>query len=171
LAATEALCRLDPSYIPDSEVKRLRTALIDADPQAQEQLLETLRAGKGRLYDLVVAKAIPDLPANVQKKARGVLVERLVAAPLKELRTRLHDKDRETRYAAVVASRKKEVKSLVPDLIPCLGDEDSTIVWHTRAALRALTGQDIGPTPNSTPADRAAIIEFWHEWWKKRSSQ
>ena len=170
-AAIEALCRLDASYIPDSEVKRLRTTLVNAEPDAQEQLLETYGGGKGRLYDLVVAKAIPDLPTSLHKKARGILVERLVASPLKELREKLRDKDRETRYAAVVASRKKQVKSLVPDLIPCLGDEDSTIVWHTRAALRVLTGQDIGPSPTATPAEREAIIEFWQGWWKKQSSK
>src|SRR5262249_20696387 len=140
-AATEALCRLDPSYIPDSEVKRLRVALVDAAPQAQEGMLEAYGGGNGPLYDLVLAKAIPDLPAELQKKARGILVERLVAAPLQELRGKLRDKDRETRYAAVVAARRKQVQSVVPDLIPCLGDEDSTIVWHTRAVLRVLTGQ------------------------------
>ncbi len=170
-AANAALSRLDTSYAPDTEVQRLKTALTEARPEAMRELLEGYREGKGTVFSLALAKALPDLPTNVQKLAREVLTERLTMLPLEEFRGKLRDKDREMRYAAVLACKQKRVKSVIPDLIPRLDDRDPVIVYNARKALEQLVGQDIGPRPEATATERAQIIRFWQDWWKKQSNR
>ena len=150
-----------------TQAAQLCTALIDAAPDAQEEILDGYRTGKGDIYDMALARAIPDLPRDLQRKGRDALFERLAGLPMKDLRSRLQDECRELRYAAILVCKEKRLRVLVPDLIERLADSDERVIWNTRRALKAITGQDCGPQPGASAAERAQIVAFWHRWWKR----
>ncbi len=167
-AADRSLVRLDPRYVPETEIRRLSRALVDASEEEAEGLLATFRSEKAEVYSFALARALPDLSVDVQKKARDLLADRLADGPLADLKARLRDRGRVVRHAAVLAARKKKSQGVVPELILLLKDTDNTVMWDARMTLKALTGQDVGPDMRSTPAERAQVVRFWQRWWADR---
>jgi HEAT repeat protein len=70
----------------------------------------------------------------------------------------LKDEDVEIRRAAALACAMKDAKSLVPSLIPLLGDREVLVKRAANLALRELTGQRFGE-------DQQA----WQDWWNKQN--
>jgi hypothetical protein len=60
----------------------------------------------------------------------------------------------------------KEDKSLIGDLIVVLDDKDVWVVRGAAVALRALSGQDFGPSAAATSDERAKSVAAWKAWWK-----
>jgi HEAT repeat protein len=169
--AERVLTRLDPTFPFRAEAVRLGAALADAGPAEQGQLVQKFRVGKGPAFDLALARVIPNLPLAVRPKARAALTERLEALTPQQLREKLHDGDRELRQAAVLATARKKVWSLVPDLIPLLNDADRTIIQAARQALREITRRDVGPEAGVAQVSRIEIMADWQTWWKAQGTR
>jgi hypothetical protein len=154
---------------PSAEVKKLVAELVNADPQKRGELLEQYRDAKGIDFTDALALAIAELPEDFQKKARDCLAARLARMTAATLRFRLTDANAELRRAAAVACAMKEDKTLIPDLIKVLEDHEPWVVRAAGVALARLTGQDFGPKADATPAERAAAVRAWKEWWLKQA--
>ena len=53
-------------------------------------------------------------------------------------------------------------------VIEVQADDQATVVQAARAALQALTGEDHGPEPGATAADRTAALTAWRNWLAKQ---
>jgi uncharacterized protein (TIGR03067 family) len=131
----------------DSEAARLGAELLKAPADRLEPLLDKLRDAKGPANTEALALAIPQLHGESKQKARDALAERLSHMTAATLRAKLQEENSEIRRAAVLACMMKNDASLVADLIPLLEDQHSSVSRATYAALKKLTGQDLGPSP------------------------
>jgi len=151
----------DPLAVPlqglESEAARVSARLLQAPLKEQEELIRELQAGKGASYTEALAAVIPQLAGNLRALARDALAERLTRMTAETLRDKLKDDNGEIRRAAALACAMKEDKSHVPDLIALLEDQEPSVTRAVRAALRELTGQDLGPGARA-----------WKEWWAKQ---
>ncbi len=136
---------------------RLAESLVKATSAGQVDLFDKLRQGKGVEYTEALAGAIPQLSGDGKRKAREVLAERLTRMKADTLSHYLQDDDVEIRRAAALASGTREFKDQVPQLIELLGDPDQGVVLAAHTALKAMTGQKIGPA-----------AEPWRSWWKAK---
>jgi hypothetical protein len=156
----------------EKQVAELVKELVAANPEQLAGLLKKFAdpsASKGSMYTLALAQAIPQLPAEVQKKAREALQDRLSDTGPDTIRHRMRDENAELRRAAAIAAAMREEKELIPDLIEALADPEEIVVRAARAALKSFSKEDFGPAPNATEAQRAKAISDWREWWKKQS--
>lgn len=152
----------------DPQAAGLCRELLQAPPDQQPLVLERLRQGKGIIFTDALAAAIPRLPADLQTPAREALADRLTRMTAATLRDRLTDDDAEIRRAAAIACARKSDKSFVADLIGLLKDRDAKVAHAAYRALKSLTGQDFGPAPEATPAQRDRAVTAWKEWWQKQ---
>jgi HEAT repeat protein len=100
------------------------------------------------------------LEGEWQEKARKALVSRLsrlAAGPLLGL---LQDNEPELRRAAALACARRDAKTYVPPLIPLLRDRDEDVAAAARAALKELSGRDLG-----------ADADAWQAWWDRREKR
>ena len=104
-----------------------------------------------------LAAAIPQLDGAVKSKAREALAERLARMTAATLRDKLTEDNPEIRRAAALACTVKGDKQFVPDLIPLLEDHEPLVARAAQAALKDLTGQNLGARPDK-----------WKAWWKKQ---
>ncbi|MCI0380039.1 MAG: HEAT repeat domain-containing protein [Gemmataceae bacterium] len=167
--AAQALCLVDSQFTPASEVKRLADDLIAAKPQEQKEKLEVFRGIESKVYELALAKALPELSDPMQLEGWNVLSDRYVSMPVDELRERCRDKNVHVRMAAVLAARKKLNRSLVPDLVDLLSDANPRLRLNVRITLQDITGQNFGPSvDNDTHEERTRALAAWHSWIKKQ---
>jgi uncharacterized membrane protein YgcG len=155
-AAWEALY---PGAESEAQVGRLTLELLAATGDRRDTLLVRYRDRKGVAYTDALAAAIPRLPADVQKRARALLAERLTRMTANTLRAKLADDDTEIRRAAVVACARREDAGHVPDLIALLDDNEPAVVRLAQDGLKKLTGQAL---------DGA---EAWKAWWQNRAGE
>lgn len=156
---------------PDSEsgaaeIARLGQELVK-NGDATGVVLNQLRDGKGARYTEALAKAIPQLKGDAKTLARDALVERLARMTGKTLADKLHDEDVEVRSAAALACATKEDTGQIPALITLLGDQEKRVIQAARTSLKAMTGQDFGPSPGAMSTERNAAIKQWRAWWKE----
>jgi hypothetical protein len=154
-AAAPAGSAQTPTTEPDA--RKLSQELLQAAGSRQEQLLARLRDNKGVAYTDALAAAIPQLKGAVRNKAREALAERLSRMTAATLRDKLADEDAEIRRAAALACTVKGDKDFVPDLIRLLDDSVPAVARAALAALKELSGQDLG-----------ASGDKWKAWWKKK---
>lgn len=152
----------------EAAVGRLRDELLRAAPAQQEALLDKLRDGKGAVYTEALAGAIPRLGGALHQKARDALVDRLTRMTSTTLRDKLQDDDAEVRRAAALACAAKRARTHVPDLIPLVEDAEPGVAEAAGTALKALTGEDLGPRPNAGREERVKAASAWMVWWKKQ---
>jgi hypothetical protein len=141
----------------DVPAPRLADDLVRATPAEQESLLQQYRDTKGVQYTEALAFAIPRLAAATKDKAREVLAQRLTRLKPESLAGYLRDEEPEIRRAAALACAQKELRGHIPRLIPLLRDRDAAVAKAAHAALKGLSGRDLG-----TDADA------WEAWWKKQ---
>lgn len=152
----------------DDDPKKLAAALVVATGAKQTDLLKQYTDAKGSAFTQALAEAIPQLSGDAQKRAREALADRLSNFSARTLRTRLSDDHGEIRRAAAIAAAMREEKELIPDLIGALSDREELVVRGARVALKSFSGQDFGPPPGFTEAQRAQAIAEWREWFKKQ---
>jgi hypothetical protein len=155
----------------DAAVRRLSDDLVKAGAAEQEQALRQLRDGKGSVYTDALADAIPRLDGPVKGKARDALADRMARMTAATLRDKLRDDDAEVRRAAALACAMKEEKVHVGRLIELLQDPEVPVVRAAHAALKSLTGQDLGPPRDAGPADVARAVAAWKDWWAKNGDR
>jgi hypothetical protein len=145
-----------PPAAGDSASERLADDLVKAPASERDAVLEKLRAGRGVEYTEALASAIGRLEGEHKQEARKALAQRLVRMKPETLSRYLRDEDPEIRSAAAVACVTRELKTLIPQIIPLLRDRTRHVAATAHAALKELSGQDLG-----TDADA------WQRWWDK----
>ena len=160
-----------PENPPANEAERLSAELVKAVGRRQEEVLERLKEAKGVVNTEALATAIPQLSGAMKTRAREALAERLARMTAATLRDKLQDEAPEIRRAAALACAVKADKQFVPDLIPLLEDQQGSVVRAAHAALKDLTGQDLGPTGDANAAARTRAASAWKEWWKKQGGR
>jgi HEAT repeat protein len=153
-----------------AEAESLAAQLLKAPPEREEGLLAKLRDSKGLPFTEALVSAIPRLSGPSQNKAREALAERLVRMTAATLREKLQDERQELRRAAALACGSKGDKDHIPDLIPLMEDPEEPVARAAHAALKQLTGQDLGPAPADNLSERQAAAARWLAWWKKQVS-
>jgi hypothetical protein len=151
----------------EAEIAQMSVEFAKASPAKQEDLLTTWRDTKGSKYTEALASAIALLKGPPKTKAREALAKRLTRMTAKTLRAQLEDEDLEIRRAAAIATGMKKAKELIPELIKLLDDAEMPVTQAALTSLRELTGQDFGPDPEATRAERLAAVNAWKAWWKK----
>jgi HEAT repeat protein len=151
----------------EARAARMSNELAKADPDHQAELFEKYQEGKGTIYTLALAGAIPRLSGEAKGKARGALAQRLTRMTAATLREELKDDDPEIRRAAALACAMKDDKSHVPDLIPLLEDREPIVGRAAHAALKGLTGQDLGPQANASRQEIANAVTAWKGWYER----
>ncbi|HJT76334.1 MAG TPA: prenyltransferase/squalene oxidase repeat-containing protein [Gemmataceae bacterium] len=155
----------------DAEAARLAGELVGAEGIQQAKLLGRLRDSKGGVYTEALAQAIPRLSGEAKGKARDALADRLTRMTAGTLADKLADDDPEVRRAAALASAMKEERSHVPRLIQLLDDKEPAVAHAAHAALKSLTGQDLGPKPGASKADVAQAMLQWSKWWNQHGDK
>jgi hypothetical protein len=155
----------------ERETSRLSAALVDSDRARQNELLDQYESSKGVVYTQALAAAIPKLSGPVQAKARDVLAERLSRMTAGTLRARMKDEDAEIRRAAALACATKEDRAQVPELISLLDDSQPGVVRAAHAALKSLTGKDLGPPAGAGRTERSAAAARWKSWWGEQKGK
>jgi hypothetical protein len=152
---------------PDESAGRLAGEFLKASGAKQEQLLEELKKSKGGAYTLALANAIDRLSGSLKTKAREALAERLARMTPATLRDMLQDEAPEIRRAAALACAMKEQKDFIPDLAKLLDDSEAVVARAAYSALKELTGEDFGPSPNASPESRRRAAMAYVQWWEK----
>ena len=79
--------------------------------------------------------------------------------------------DRDKRLAAARLVADLAPPSAIPDLIPLLGDRDGEVRSHAARALRRLTGQTLGLSPDECVAAPEDAVtrnrQQWQAWWER----
>jgi HEAT repeat protein len=161
------------SLLPDQGVKgdadTLVGQLIKAPAARRVNLIMKYRDNKERAYGDALEQAIPRLPNAAKAQAREALADRLARQAGTEIAEKLQGESVEARRAALAACITKEEKSLVGQIIPVLDDDDPAVARLAHRALKTLTGQDFGPTPNASKDAVASAVAAWNSWWRKRA--
>jgi len=161
----------EPSRVSEDSPAGLARELEKAAAGRRGAVLTRLRDGKGVAFTEALAGAIPRLDGDSKKQARDALAERLARMNLSTLRSYLKDEDTEIRRASAIACAMQEDKAYVPDLIRLLSDPEQTVERAAVAALRELTGQNFGPAPSASRAERAKAVAAWEAWWRKQTRE
>jgi hypothetical protein len=179
-ARSNALAKNQPKVvvIPASAVEelnadllasRLWTELVKSSGQQQESALRQLKESESHFFTDALALAIPELSGAIQDKARTALAERLKRQTVGQLRSLLRDDVAELRRAAARACALQKERSLTPELIRLLGDEDLDVAQAAHTALKELSGRDLGPAGEATAADYRKAEAAWSDWWKSQT--
>jgi hypothetical protein len=152
----------------EATAKRLSEALVNSTGRPQEQALAELTQAKGVAYTEALATAIGQLSGPIKAKAREALAERLSRMTAATLREKLGDQAAEIRRAAALACAMKEEKQLIPDLIELLEDRQALVARAALAALKDMTGQDLGPAADATATARSQAVAAWKYWWQRQ---
>lgn len=125
-----------------------------------EEIIDLLEKTTGSEYLEALVEVIPLVRAGVQDQVRQALQRRLARLKQPEnLRKGLSsDNNKELRLAILAVLRtKSDVRSLVPDLIPLLGEKDAEISIQAYETLKKITGQDHGRNQGA-----------WLQWWERQ---
>lgn len=147
----------------DPEVARLSAELVNAPAAGREEVLTKLRDGKGSQYTDALAHAIHKLDGPTREKAREALADRLTRYTSKTLTDKLQDDDSEVRRAAALAVAMKDDRANVPRVIELLGDRDTVVSVAAHAALKQMSGRDLG--------SGASAIPEWKKWWSENEGR
>jgi len=155
----------------EADAARLGAELLTGSGKALDTTLDQLRERKGAAYTDALAKTIVGLSGSAKNRARDALTQRMARMTPATLRAKLQDEMPEIRRAAALACTVRADKQLVPDLIPLLRDPLPTVARAAHVSLRELTGQDLGPVDDATPAARDQAMAAWKDWWSKQGSK
>jgi hypothetical protein len=163
--------RYDKPLEPGDEIIRLRDSLIAAGPRDQAKRLALFSEKTGAVYDLALARAIPELPTELQKAARSVLADRLFCMPVSALAEKLGDKDEELRRAGVTVGKQRKLKALTPELIAMLDDSNPEIAGQAHRLLQQFSSKDLGPRRGADRDARQSAMTAWRDWWEQETQR
>jgi hypothetical protein len=156
------------AILGDTPAARLANALLALPAHKQEQEIDRLGAQKGSHNTEALALAVPFLPPEMRQKARQALAEREGRMKAETVGRDLGDDNPEIRRAAVLACAYKEARQFIPQLIDLLNDPNTVVVRAAHAALKDMTGRDLGPAAGADAADRKRAADAWRNWWQKQ---
>jgi hypothetical protein len=147
----------------DEEIRVLLEQLTDfPDERAQRLVINRLRDQEGKAYSEALVQAIRLTNGGAQEHARQSLIERFQKLTPGMLKSKLKSGDEETQLAAAKAAGTKSAE-LTLSLIEML-DKSERVSQAARASLKSLTGQDFGPQPSASTAERFAAKQRWQRW-------
>ena len=117
---------------------------------------------------MALAEAIPELSGKPKEDARDALATRMSRMSAKSLKEYLDEEGSEIRRAACLGIAMREEKSLIPDMIKLLEDEDEVVWRGARLALRTISGTDFGPKPGDPIDIRKKAAAAWLAWWNSQ---
>ena len=153
---------------PAADARAVAADLVGTPDADWDAALVRVRDGKGAAYTQALVAAVGKLDGERRRAAREALAERLTRMNAETLRAMARSDEAELRRAAVLAMAMKDDRAHLPDLVAALADADAPVARAARAGLRGVTGEDFGPEPGATPAERAAAIRAWAEWIRKQ---
>lgn len=151
---------------------KMADALVAATGAERDALLTKYRDSKGSEFTDGLARAIPKLPPEVRTQARDALAQRATRFTATTLNSMMADPDPEIRRAAALAAGSKgreRAREFADSLVKLMADDQPIVVQAARAALKALSGEDHGPEPGASAADRTAAIAAWRSWLAKQN--
>jgi hypothetical protein len=154
--------------VPPADASPLVEELLRASEDQWILRLAAIRDGKGGVYTQALLIAIRRAGEDKAGAIRQALAERLTRMTAETLRQYLKGDDPELRRATVLAMAMKDDKTLIPDLITALLDEEEMVVRAARVGLKSLTGQDFGPLPGADLRARSAAAHAWLDWFRKQ---
>jgi len=104
----------------------------------------------------------------VKAKAREALADRMARMGSGTLKDKLKDDDLEVRRAAALACAMREDRNHLDRLVEMLQDPEPPVARAAAAALRSLTGQDLGPPADASRAEQAKAAAAWKAWLDKQ---
>lgn len=146
-------------------------ALVAATGAERETLIAKYRDSKGAEFTDALAQAVPKLTGEAKTQVRDALAQRATRFTAATLNSMMGDKEPELRRAAALAAGSKgreRVGEFADSLVKLMADDQAIVVQAARAALKSLTGEDYGPEPGASPADRSAAITAWRNWLAKQ---
>jgi hypothetical protein len=146
----------------------LAAGLLKATGADWKKQLGEARDGKGSSFTQALAVVAERAEGDRKKEARDALAQRLCRMTAPTLRGMLKADETELRRAAALACAMKDDKEHIPDLVAALTDTDEVVVRAARAGLKSLAGQDFGPAPGATSAQKAAAAAAWRAWLNKK---
>jgi HEAT repeat protein len=152
----------------------LADALIAADGAERGALVAKYRDTRGVEYTDALARAIPKLTGEARAQARDALAKRAGRFTPNTLNAMMAERDPELRRAAALAAGDKgrdRLADLAESLVRLTADDDSQVAQAARASLKALSGEDFGPEPGASTADRTRALTAWQNWWTKQKSK
>jgi hypothetical protein len=156
------------SSVPPADAAPLVEELLRASDDQWILRLAAIRDGKGGVYTQALLLAIRRAGEDKAGAVRQALAERLTRMTAETLRQYMKGDDPELRRATVLAMAMKDDKTLIPDLITALLDEEEMVVRAARVGLKSLTGQDFGPLPGADLRARSAAAHAWLDWFRKQ---
>lgn len=151
-----------------ADPKVLANGLVGAADADWDAALVKVRDGKGTHFTQALVMALGQLDGDRRKAARDALAERLTRMTADTLRQMAKAEEAELRRATVLAMAMKDDRAHWPDLVAALADKEELVVKAARAGLKSVTGEDFGPAPDATPAERTAAIRAWADWLRKQ---
>jgi hypothetical protein len=160
-----------PRSVAEETAARLARDLVRTRGETRAGMLKALRDSKGPAYTEALAGVIPKLEGETLKQARQALADRLTRMKVETLREYFKERDTEIRRAAALAAGQKDARTLVPDLIGLLEDEETMVQRAAHASLKAIAGTDLGPKAGAEAEERKKAITAWQAWWKKQTRE
>ncbi len=154
-----------------SQAATLAAQLVRTPESEWRNLLVKMQSGSGAVYTQAMVIAAGRLEGRRLMELRQALAERLARMTAETLRSMARSDEPELRRAALLAMAMKDDRQHIPDLIAALLDEEEMVVRAAKAGLKALTGQDLGPPPLASPADKKLAAEAWLQWWEEHKNQ
>ena len=163
--------RYDKPLDPTDQISRFKDSLVTSTPRVQAVRLALFRDKTGPAYDSALAQAIPELPTDLQKTARGILADRYFCMPVQALAEKLGDKDEEVRRAGVTVSKQRKLKALTPELIALLDDSNPDIAGQAHHLLQQFSSRDLGPRRGADRDARQSAMTAWRDWWEHETER
>jgi HEAT repeat protein len=144
------------------------------DPEVIARAAELLKRITGERADLASAATAtqatvaPNGPGPIEQDVR-VHGQAWSASFACVVRQPTAKPDRDTRRTAAQLLADLAPPRCIPDLIELLADEDAEVRRHAATALKRLTGQTLGYSPDRCAAERDPIIVVeWRSWWAQQ---
>ena len=154
--ATEKLSLADlEKAIGSAKGKSLQALLIEVEKRTGPKAVELL------------ARGIASPEPGVAKLSQGLLAKNLQRQSAETLKSLLEHERREVRIAAAQATGARKLRHGA-ELIALLQDGDPDVRQAARLALVQISGQDHGPAPSASIAERETAIARWRDWWSKQ---
>jgi hypothetical protein len=132
--------------------EELRTAI---DSERVKEILNLLGITRGSEYTQALAEAITLVRPDFREQVRLALQRRLLRMTTGTLQIYLSTEDKELRLASLMALAKREdVKELIPEIIPLLGDREPQIATAALETLKKISRKDFG-----------RVSAAWRKWW------
>lgn len=149
-----------------TEADRIAEGLVTASSRDWPAKLRAARDTTGPQYTVGLSQAIAALEGRRLYQAREALAERLTRMTGDTLKRMLSERDAEIRRAACLAVAMKDDRFNIPGVIDRITDPNDSVSRAARAALKAMSGEDHGPTTGAGDEEKRKAADAWRFWYE-----